>query len=94
LNTVYPTCQRGSDTPHILDLVIASDNFLSDISHLSPIGYSDHCVLKFTCHLYIEQANTKDKYNWNNGDYPKLIEYLNINWDNILDPTNNSVDEM
>ena len=37
---------------------------------------------------------TKDKYNWNNGDYSKLIEYLNINWDNILDPTNNSVDEM
>jgi len=38
----------------------------------------DHCVLKFNCHLYIEQAKTKDKYNWNNGDYPKLIEYLNI----------------
>jgi len=93
-HVVYPTRQRGSDTPHILDLVISSDNFLSDISHLSPIGYSDHCVLKFNCHLYIEQAKTKDKYNWNNGDYPKLIEYLNMNWDNILDPTNNSVDEM
>jgi len=40
-HVVYPTHQRGSDTPHILDLEISSDNFVSDISHLSPIGYSD-----------------------------------------------------
>jgi len=40
-----PTRQRGSDTPHMLDLIITSDNFLSDIEYLSPFGMSDHSVL-------------------------------------------------
>ena len=46
-HVVEPTRQRGSDTPHTLDLVITSDNLVSDIDHLSPLGMSDHCVLKF-----------------------------------------------
>ena len=34
-----PTRQRGSDTPHTLDLIITSDNFISDINidYLSPL---------------------------------------------------------
>ena len=44
---VYPTIQRGSDNPHILDLVISTDNFVCDIEYLSPLGMSDHSVLKF-----------------------------------------------
>jgi len=34
-----PTRQRGADAPHTLDLVITSEEFLSDIEHLSPPGY-------------------------------------------------------
>lgn len=76
-HVVYCTRQRGSDTPHILDLVISSDNFVSDITHLSPLGNSDHCVLHFNCHLHIEQAKTNDIFICNTGDYPKLIVETN-----------------
>ena len=42
-----PTRARGSDTPHILDLVISNNPFTKEINHLSPIGRSDHvCVWK------------------------------------------------
>ena len=48
-HVVTPTRQRGIGTPHILDLVITSEDFVSEITHLSPLGMSDHCILKFTC---------------------------------------------
>jgi len=44
-HVVNPTRQRGTDTPHILDLVLSSGDFVSEVDHLSPLGNSDHCVL-------------------------------------------------
>ena len=41
-----PTRQRGADTPHILDLVITSEDCINNLEHLSPLGLSDHCVFK------------------------------------------------
>ena len=41
------TRQRGSNTPHTLDLILTTDNCLSEIEYLSPLGMSDHSVLKF-----------------------------------------------
>ena len=46
-----PTRQRGSDKPHTLDLIISSDNFVSEVEYLSPLGMSDHSVLKFSVQL-------------------------------------------
>ena len=80
-----PTRQRGSDPPHTLDLIITSDNFLSDIEYLSPLGMSDHSVLKFNLHLLIDRVPTKDKFRCDKGDYSKLCALLDINWDDILD---------
>ena len=31
---------------------------------------------------------------WDKGDYDKLRDFLNINWDDVLDPLKDSVDEM
>ena len=45
-HVVNPTRHRGSDTPHILDLITTSDDFISEIEHLSTPRMSDHCVLK------------------------------------------------
>jgi len=39
-----PTRQRGTDKPHTLDLIISSDNFVSDVEYLSPLGMSDHSL--------------------------------------------------
>ena len=89
-----PTRQRGSDTPHMLDLIITSDNFLSDIEYLSPLGMSDHSVLKFHLQLFIDRVSADDKFRWDKGDYSNLRNFLDINMDDALDTSNATVDEM
>ena len=51
---------------------------------------SDHCVLKFSSHLQTTQA----KFKLDKGDYTKLKEFLNLNWDKMLDTSKFSIDEM
>jgi len=95
LYVVEPTRQRDSDTPHTLDLVLTSEDFfLSDIEHLSPLGMSDHCVLKFDCHLQIDKVHFSGKFKYNKGDYEGLQNYMNIDWDSYLDVQNGTVDDM
>ena len=56
---------------------------------------SDHCsVLKFSSHLQTKQAKTFDKLKLDKGDYRKLKEFFNLNWDKMLDPSKFSMDEM
>jgi len=55
---------------------------------------SDHCVLKFSSHFQTKQAKTSDKFKLDKGDYTKLKELLNLNWDKMLDPSKFSIDEM
>ena len=35
-----------------------------------------------------------DKFRWDKGDYSNLCKLLDINWDDILDVSNATVDEM
>ena len=72
------TRQWSTDTPHILDLVITSDNFVLEIEHLSPLGMSDHCVLKFGCYLYAEHCQIQQKFRLDKGDYDNLCDFLNL----------------
>ena len=82
------------DTPHTLDLIISTDDCLSEIEHLSPLGLSDHSVLKFSYQFYKDTVKTEDKFKLDKGDYVKLRAFLNINWDEVLDVSNNTIDEM
>jgi len=93
-HVVNPTRQRGSDTPHILDLVITSEDFISEIEHLSPLGMSDHCILNFTCQQHFTQYKNQHKLRLDRGDYKQLREFLNINWDVLLKVSENSVDDL
>jgi len=40
----FPTRARGTDAPHLLDLVITNDNFTQKIDALAPLGKSVHVV--------------------------------------------------
>ena len=52
-----PTRTRIDHGPHILDLVLTSEEgTISSIKHLSPLGKSDHSLLQFTFNCYIQQA--------------------------------------
>ena len=94
-HVVNPTRQRGNDTPHILDLVITSEDSISEIEHLSPLGMSDHCALKFDYHLCnAEYTDNINKLRLDKGDYVSLKEFLNIDWDDFFTDSDNTVDEM
>ena len=93
-HVVEPTRQRGSDTPHTLDLIITTDDFLSDVEYLSPLGLSDHSILQFNLQFHSNKVITEDKFKLDKGDYDKLRDFLDINWDEILDASNTDVDVM
>ena len=67
-----PTRQRGKDTPHILDLVISSDDLVDEIEFMSPLGMSDHAVISFSCRLKAKLQNELPYgYRWDKGDYTR-----------------------
>ena len=41
----FATRARGTDTPHILDLVITDNQSINNIYALAPLGKSDHIML-------------------------------------------------
>jgi hypothetical protein len=56
---------------------------------LDPVGRSDHCVLSFTLKCYLNYENTKiEKFNYFKGDYDKLRQELDIDWNEILNDKN------
>jgi len=55
---------------------------------------SDHSALKFSLQMYVDKTSADDKFRWDKGDYCKLREFLDINWDDFLDVSNVTVDEM
>lgn len=72
-----PTRARGSDTPHILDLILSNDDFVGNLCYLSPLGSSDHSVLEFTCEINCTQKTALDKLDFNKANFDEFREYLN-----------------
>ena len=67
---------------------------IPDIDYGSPLGVSDHGVLNFTCQLHIDYVRKTNKFRWDKGNYNMLNEFLDINWDDTLDPLHCIVDAM
>lgn len=57
------TRARGADTPHFLDLVILNNLFVNEISHLAPLGYSDHVCLEISWNFDFDKLDN----NFGNG---------------------------
>ena len=87
---------RGSDTPHVLDLVITDTNdIIDDIEILSPLGKSDHAILNIKCQSVLHREdNSTSKYNYSKGDYEKLRNSLHIDWVHVFNSFGNDVDKM
>ena len=68
-----PTRRRGSDEPSLLDLVLTNEEMqVTDIQHHAPIGKSDHDVLCFNFHCYLDFTQPKDRFNFGKGDYDAM----------------------
>ena len=63
-----PTRRRGNDDPSLLDLIFTDESMqVSEIVHHAPLGKSDHSVITFDFHCYLDFTTQKDKYSLNKG---------------------------
>ena len=86
-----PTTARIDHEPHILDLLLTNEEgMLSDLEYCSPLGKSDHSLLQFNFHCYIQQENIdREKYYYDKANFSAMKEDLSvINWNDELDDMN------
>ena len=94
-HVILPTRCRGSQTPHVLDLCITNCDFVEDVLYLSPLGKSDHCVLRCVCNLCVaDVCPGKVKLNYSKGDYEELRKFVSdkIQMNNVTNNCHNSVE--
>ncbi len=77
-----PTRRRGDDEPSKLDLIFTNEETqVSEVTHLPPLGKSDHDVLAFDFQCYVEYSKPKKRYNYSKGKYPNMRKQLaDSNW--------------
>ena len=90
-----PTRWRGDNEPHILDLILTHEDNISDIEYQSPLGKSDHSIIKFKYHCYaILRESEQIRLCYDKADYDEMRnEAGKINWRNELQNDMN-VEEM
>ena len=74
-----PTRHRAGQRSTLLDLVLVNDDkLISDITHLAPLGKSDHDILQFDLYVSKNKTNYKLKYqyNLNKGDYVNFRKFI------------------
>ena len=81
-HVLEPTRKRGSDEPSILDLILTNEELqVSSLVHSSPLGKSDHDVILFNYHAYLDETKPKTVRSYGKGDYLKMREkILQENW--------------
>jgi hypothetical protein len=67
----------------VIDLVFTTEEgVLENLNINPPLGKSDHSVIEMECNLrYISDNKKKTRYKYDKGDYSKLAELLDVNWD-------------
>lgn len=80
-----PTRGMGCNTPSCIDIIFTNeDGMIRDIKE-SPLGKSDHSVVRFQFNTYItSNDNLKTRYEYDKGDYISMKICLNINYDGYL----------
>ena len=87
-HVTIPTRGRGNQNPNILDLILTNEeNMVSDLEHLSPLGHSDHAILRFKFNCYLTKSPTiATKYNYNIGNYEAMNKEMNeVKWEEELE---------
>ena len=81
-----PTRRRGNDEPSLLDLLFTNEAMqITDIQHHAPLGKSDHDVITFKFHAYLDFTKPKVSYVFEKGDYNSMKAHLSeINWKEVL----------
>ena len=90
-----PTRWRGADSANVLDLVFTNEeHMISDIEYQSPLGKSDHCVVKFyfNCFTILKHCNRERKL-YNKANFEELNNDIrSIDWKELLDNDSDNFD--
>ena len=81
-----PTRYREGNRPTIDDLIFSSEaNSVTSVTHLSSLGKSDHEAIQCKINIKpVTRKNTKATYCYDRGDYEKMRNMLNIDWNQSL----------
>ena len=81
------TRARGTNRPSLLDLVLTDETQPApDIEFCSPLGKSDHCLIKASFHVnYLQATFFKQRLNVNRGNYVRMKQVLDINWIEVME---------
>ena len=84
-----PTRYRSQQKPNILDLIFTKDGIDSDIDSIyycSPLGKSDHILLKVitTIQTKKHKPTVTYRYDWNKGNYTEFKKFMSsIDWSRL-----------
>ena len=71
------TRSRGNDNPSLIDLIFTDEEMqVSGIQYHSPLGKSDHSVILFDYHCYLDYSKPKETFVYNKGDYDAMRDEL------------------
>ena len=72
-HVIKPTRRRGNDHPSVLDLILTDESMqVSDIAHHAPLGKSDHSVITFKFHCYLDHTKPKQVYSYDKARFPEM----------------------
>ena len=76
------TRSRGNDKPSIIDLIFSDEEMqVSGIQYHPPLGKSDHSIIIFDYHCYLDYSKPKETFMYKKGDYKSMRDDLiNSNW--------------
>ena len=93
-----PTRARGNDNPSLIDLILTNEELqVSDVVHHAPLGKSDHSVITFNYHCYLDFSKPKTCYQYQKADFDGMIaELKSSNWKEsfMLDARNKGPEEL
>ena len=93
-----PTRRRNTDNPSLIDLMLTNEVMqVSDIEYHAPLGKSDHCVITFKYHCYLDYSQPKERYVYHKTDFNSMRRQLVLsNWTEtfMIQNRSKSVDEL
>ena len=77
-----PTRARGNDDPSLIDLILTNEELqVSNVVHHAPLGKSDHSVITFNYHCYLDYSKPKKCHQYHKADFDGMIKELELsNW--------------
>ncbi|KAJ3605705.1 hypothetical protein NHX12_027749 [Muraenolepis orangiensis] len=94
-HVMNPTRGRIGNQPNLLDLVLTNEeDVVASVRHLGALGASDHCVLLHDLNCYVTLTPTAHtRYVYDKGDYAKLREILDLDWDEVFHDCKDDVEQ-